>query len=58
MRKDIADLAAVALTEISKFADFDPSVEEVPTLKAPYLGGAPPLRKRRSRFLAGLPFTN
>lgn len=38
MRKDIADLAAVALTEISKFADFDHSVEEVPTLKAPYLG--------------------
>jgi hypothetical protein len=38
MRKDIADLAAVALTEISIFADFDPSVEEVPTLKAPYLG--------------------
>jgi hypothetical protein len=38
IRKDIADLAAVALTEISKFAGLDPSADEVLTLKAPYLG--------------------
>jgi len=59
IRKDIADLAAMALTEMSKFTGFDPSPEEVPMLKAPSLSwGAAPLRKQRSRVLAGLSFTN
>jgi hypothetical protein len=38
IRKDIAELAAVTLAKMSKFAGSDPYAEEVPTLKAPYLG--------------------
>jgi GDP-fucose protein O-fucosyltransferase len=38
IRKDIADLAAVLLAEMSKFAGFDPSAQETPRLSAPFLG--------------------
>jgi len=38
IRKDIADLAAVTLTELSRFAGVDPLVGGEPTLQTPYLG--------------------
>ncbi|PMD14004.1 hypothetical protein NA56DRAFT_755186 [Hyaloscypha hepaticicola] len=37
-RKDIADLAATTLIEMSRYVGFDPYAQEVPTLEAPYLG--------------------
>jgi hypothetical protein len=38
IRKDVANLAVATLMEMSRFVGFDPQEEEVPTLKAPFLG--------------------